>query len=114
MIIWIDAQLSPHLAAWITRELSIEAHSVRSLGLRDAEDGEIFAAARAASAVVLTKDRDFVALVERQGPPPQVIWVTCGNTSNRNLRRILSANMTVVSSLLERGETLVELGDARQ
>ena len=30
-------------------------------------------AARSASAVVMTKDSDFVSLLERFGPPPQVV-----------------------------------------
>jgi predicted nuclease of predicted toxin-antitoxin system len=37
----------------------------------------------------MTKDSDFVDLVERLGPPPQIIWLTCGNTSNLRLREIL-------------------------
>ena len=31
MIIWVDAQLSPALAPWLTSELGIEAYSVRYL-----------------------------------------------------------------------------------
>ncbi|MDP2365238.1 MAG: DUF5615 family PIN-like protein [Ignavibacteria bacterium] len=42
MIIWIDAQLSPFIADWISNELKFDAKSVRALGLRDANDEEIF------------------------------------------------------------------------
>ena len=43
----------------------VEASAIRDLGLRDATDRQIFQAARAEDgAVVLTKDSDFVALVE--------------------------------------------------
>ena len=43
MKIWVDAQLSPAIAAWINRIFDdIEAESVRSLGLRDATDPDIF------------------------------------------------------------------------
>ncbi len=43
MKIWIDAQLSPAIAAWINRTYEdIEAQSVRAVGLRDALDPEIF------------------------------------------------------------------------
>ena len=31
---------------------------------------------------MITKDRDFVELLGRLGPPPKIIWITCGNTSN--------------------------------
>ena len=64
---------------------------MRNLGLRDARDPEIFLAARTADAIVMTKDADFVDLLERFGPPPRVLWVTCGNTSNARLRDILRA-----------------------
>lgn len=81
MSIWIDAQLSPELARWITETFGLQAHAVRDLGLRDAQDSEIFQAARRAEAIVMTKDNDFAMLLERFGPPPQVLWITCGNTS---------------------------------
>jgi predicted nuclease of predicted toxin-antitoxin system len=33
MIIWLDAQLPPALAAWITATFTIPAQAVRDLGL---------------------------------------------------------------------------------
>jgi predicted nuclease of predicted toxin-antitoxin system len=83
---------------------------VRDLGLRDAEDALIFARAREAHAVVITKDRDFLDLLERHGPPPQVIWLTCGNTSNAYLRELLLGLWPRITELLEAGEPLVEVG----
>jgi predicted nuclease of predicted toxin-antitoxin system len=50
--IWIDAQLSPGLAAWMTGAFGVDARAVRELGLRDAEDAEIFRSARKAEAIV--------------------------------------------------------------
>ena len=85
MTIWVDAQLSPALVRWFQDALGVPAIAVRDLGLRDAADPAIFRAAREANAIVLTKDDDFVRLLERQGPPPQVVWLTCGNTSKRSL-----------------------------
>ena len=46
MKVWIDAQLSPKLAEWIESQFEIPAFSVKSLGLRDAEDSEIFLQAK--------------------------------------------------------------------
>lgn len=42
MIFWVDAQLPPRLAPWLTERFGVEASSMRFLGLRDAEDLEIF------------------------------------------------------------------------
>ena len=109
MILWIDAQLSPALALSLTSTFGISALALRDIGLRDATDREIFLAAREASATVVTKDGDFVRLLEDLGPPPQVIWITCGNTSNANLRQILTNMFPRALELLELKESLVEI-----
>ena len=109
MMIWIDAQLSPSLAGWITQTFGIEAHAVRDLGFRDAKDSLIFQAARGANAIVLTKDSDFSRLLDQHGAPPKILWLTCGNTSNQNVRRILAETLAAALQLLESGETIVEI-----
>ncbi|WP_430014087.1 DUF5615 family PIN-like protein [Microcystis ichthyoblabe FBCC-A1114] len=109
MTIWVDAHLSPAIATWISTTLEIETVALRDLGLRDAEDTEIFQVAKAQRAILMTKDSDFVDLVERLGSPPQIIWLTCGNTSNARLREILSETLPRALELLAAGETLVEI-----
>lgn len=110
MKIWIDAQLSPAIAQWITVNFPMQAVPLRDLGLRDATDHQIFIAAQRAGTVVMTKDRDFVELVTRYGAPPHVLWLTCGNTSNASLKQLLSATLPQAIDLLQAGEPLVELG----
>ena len=114
MTLWIDAQLSPDLAIWIAEHVQLEVRPVRDLGLRDAKDTEIFLAARAADAVVMTKDADFVDLLERFGPPPRVLWITCGNTSNARLRSVLRGALPAALTLLEHGGPLVEISDTNE
>ncbi len=109
MTIWLDAQLSPSVAAWITNTFGIEARAVRDLGLRDATDMEIFQAARSAEVVIMTKDKDFVDLQKRLGPPPQVLWLTCGNTSNARLREILGGQLGEAKMKVTSGESLIEI-----
>lgn len=109
MTIWIDAQLSPTIAKWIGVHFSITAVAVRDLGLRDAKDIEIFRAAGAADAVVLTKDADFPHLLSQHGPPPRVLWLTCGNTSNAGLQAILTRGLSEALALLAAGEALVQI-----
>jgi len=60
MKIWIDAQLPPTLANWLTETFGLEASALRDLALRDAQDLEIFEAARAENAVIMTKDSEFI------------------------------------------------------
>jgi predicted nuclease of predicted toxin-antitoxin system len=91
MKLWIDAQLSPAIAAWINRTFDdIEAETVRALGLRDATDPEIYEVEKKVDAVVMSKDDDFIRRIEQRGSPPKLIWITSGNTSNAKMREILS------------------------
>lgn len=108
-MIWIDAQMSPAIAAWITANFSVTCLAVRDVGLRDAEDREIFLEARKQSAVVMTKDSDFILLQNELGAPPQIIWITCGNTTNARLKEILTATLSEAFELLNAGEDLVEV-----
>lgn len=112
MTLWIDAHFSPASAAWITHHFPLQAAALRDLGLRDAEDEDIFLAARATQAVVMTKDADFLRLLDHHGPPPQILWITCGNTSNARLQEILTATLPEALALLAAGEHLVEISDA--
>jgi predicted nuclease of predicted toxin-antitoxin system len=109
MTIWIDAHLSPAIAPWISRTFGISAFALRDLGLRDAEDPEIFEAGKAQKIIFMTKDSDFVDLVERLGSPPQIIWLTFGNTSNAQLKEILTATLPRALEILATGESLVEI-----
>lgn len=112
MEIWIDAQLSPSIALWMSNTYSqVKAKSVRELGLRDAADQDIFMAAKQQEAVVMTKDVDFLNLLSIHGPPPQVIWITTGNTSNAKMREILQRHFNTIYELLTVGEPLVEISN---
>ena len=109
MTVWLDAHLSPRIARWLEGRFGVTASPLRDLGLRDASDEQIFAAARSEKAVMLTKDADFLGLVERLGTPPQVIWLTCGNTSEAALKELLEKYFPTARELIEKGEALVEI-----
>lgn len=91
MEVWLDEQLPPKLIRWLSETFAVETRHVWLLGLPLHTDKEIFDSAGRAGAVVMTKDRDLVDLVETFGPPPQIIWLTCGNTSNARLQTILES-----------------------
>lgn len=109
MEIWLDAHLAPALAARLSEDLGPKFRAVRDLGLREASDQEIFQRARANRAVLFTKDADFADLVRRLGPPPQVVWVTVGNTRSDALRELVVPAWPMLLAALRRGEALVEL-----
>jgi predicted nuclease of predicted toxin-antitoxin system len=68
-----------------------------------------FEKAKIESVVIMTKDVDLVDLVTQRGAPPQIIWLTCGNTSNAKLQEILSGALPKAIELLEAGEKIVEI-----
>ena len=110
MKLWIDAQLPPTLANWLSATFGLEAIALRELSLRDAKDIEIFEAARAQNAVIMTKDSDFIDLVCRLGTPPQILWLTCGNVTNRNLRQLLTSTLPDALEQLQQGEKIALVG----
>ena len=104
--------MSPQVASWITDNFGVEAHPLSELGMLGATDKRIFEEARQAGVVIVTKDSDFSKLVERMGPPPQILWVTFGNTSNAGLRELFRNALPSALNLLEHGEPLVEISDS--
>lgn len=110
MKFWVDAQLPPLLAAWLAAQFDVEAFSLRALGLRDAADAAIFLAAQQQGIVIISKDSDFVELVSRYGPPPQLIWVTCGNVTNRQLQIVFNKTFAESLEWLAAGQVIVEIG----
>lgn len=111
--VWIDAQLPPALAQWFDGTSDAEFVHTFDLGLIQAEDRVIFHAARAAGAVVMTKDTDFVELLGRHGPPPQIVLIELGNATNASLRAALVAEWPRIAGRLHAGEPLVRTGARR-
>ena len=112
MTIWIDAHLSPSIAAWINRSYpQIRARSISSLNLQHADDRTIFESAKKAESIIMSKDSDFLRLVDKYGPPPKIIWITCGNTSNAKMRQVLEKSLQKAIDMLQAGEPVVEIGD---
>ena len=110
MIIWIDAQLSPSLAAWINRSYpNIQAKSVRSLDLQRADDHAIFDAAKHAEAVIMSKDSDFLKLVDQFGRHLK----SSGSLVEipRTTEDVLEKSLEKAVELIRSGEPVVEIGD---
>ena len=110
MTFWLDAHLDPKLAAWIGATFKVMAKSLDEIGLRDAEDEAIFEAARRLGPVVIvTRDYDFVELVQRRGAPPQVLWLNMSNRRTIEMQIRLRATFEDALKLLESGDALVEI-----
>ncbi len=113
MRVWVDAQLPPLLARRLSAEFGIDAQHVQDVHLEGASDVVIFTAACAQQVVLLTKDADFVRLLEQRGAPPPVVWITLGNVTNDALWAAVCSAWPRIAALLDAGEPLVELGPPR-
>ena len=65
--------------------------------------------AKVENVIFVTKDDDFITLLERLGSPPKIIWLRVGNTSNQQMRRIFTTSFDRLVSLFEAGNDLVEI-----
>ncbi|MEP0982587.1 DUF5615 family PIN-like protein [Leptolyngbya sp. AS-A5] len=73
------------MALWITNTFGITAFALRDVGLRDAEDPEIFEVATAQSVVLMTKDSNFADLLDRLGFPYRFTVGQCSGTRRQAL-----------------------------
>lgn len=108
MIFLIDAQLPPALSHWLI-QLGHEAEHVDDLGLRDAEDFEIWDYAFRKEAIIVTKDEDFAERVARTTSGPVIVWLRIGNATNRALMLWLAPRWAEITELLDTGNRLIEV-----
>ena len=102
----IDAQLPPALCSWFVEQGHEASYVAQVLG-GQTPDGEIAHYAATNGLVLVTKDDDFVL---RHTPDTcRLIWVRCGNITNRALRDWLSVRWPALVDRLDEGDRLVEM-----
>jgi len=106
MRLLVDAQLSPALVGWL-RERGHEAEHVAEIGMLAASDTAIAAYAEANDAMLATKDEDFVVL--RLPDRFALLWLRCGNATNRALFAWLEPRWDEIDRLLSEGERFIEV-----
>ena len=83
---------------------------MRDLNLQAEVDTDLFEKAAKEKVIFISKGKDFAELVQRLGPPPHVIWLTCGNTSEQRLTEVFAEHLESAIEMIERGgEPLVEI-----
>jgi predicted nuclease of predicted toxin-antitoxin system len=101
----VDAQLPPALCRWL-RERGHEALHVFDIGMVAASDQAVAERAEADGAVLVTKDEDFLTL--RLPDRFVLLWLRCGNATNRVLIGWLEVRWERIEALLTTGERFVE------
>lgn len=109
--LWLEMQLCPKLASWIESNFSIKTISSYSLFINDEKDEVIFIKAKEkGNVIILSKDQDFIGILDRLKPPPKLIWLTMGNCPNKRMKVILEeALMQAIKQLLNKSTTFIEI-----
>lgn len=101
MKVLIDQNISFRIVPKIS-DLFPEVSHVKSLGLIDAKDFDIFMFARRENfQAIITQDEDFYAHLLEHGMPPKIIWIRTGNCSTPFLTEILHRNAETIFSFFK-------------
>lgn len=106
MRLLIDAQLPPSLREWFEERGVAAIHVFAELG-GQTPDHVIADYVEREAMTLLTKDDDF-----RLRFPPvrsRLIWLRCGNITNRGLRDWLDRRWAAIALRLDQGERVIEV-----
>lgn len=103
--IWLDGNISPIIAKWMSDYTGLSAKSAFMLSLQRETDLSIYYKAKSAGNVILiSKDSDFPEIINRLGSPPMLIYLRLGNRTNKELWDILKPSILNAVDLLVSGE----------
>ena len=102
----IDAQLPPALCRWLEARGHAAVHVTIALSNAAATDAEIADYAEASGAILVSKDEDFLTL--RLPDRFTLLWLRCGNATNRALSAWLEPRWPMIEQMLEAGERMIE------
>src|SRR6266436_8334078 len=88
MRLLFDQNLSPRLTRLLA-DIYAESVHVREVGLRDADDLEIWEYAKAHGYAIVSKDSDFQQRSLLHGAQPKSIWLRVGNCTVRRTEDLL-------------------------
>ena len=105
MKILVDQNISYRLIPHIKQAFP-DVHHVKTLGLIDARDTQIFQYARENNfAAILTLDEDFYNILLSRGTPPKVIWLRLKNASVPTQAQHIMDNVLLILHFLNDDKT---------
>jgi predicted nuclease of predicted toxin-antitoxin system len=102
----IDAQLPPGLCAWFAERGCTAEHVAEVLG-GQTPDSQVVHYAELHGPILVSKDDDFVTRFPDRSY--RLIWLRCGNITNRALAVWLDNRWAAILAKLEAGENLIEV-----
>ncbi|HEV2351053.1 MAG TPA: DUF5615 family PIN-like protein [Terriglobia bacterium] len=104
MKLLFDENVSTALSRILARDYPGSAH-VREVGLRGAEDGQIWDYCRAQGFAIVSKDADFRERSFVEGFPPKVIWLDVENAGTSMIADLLLRERHRVDAFEKQDET---------
>ncbi len=88
---WIDNNLPPKMAIWLTEDFKVSAKSFQELDFQTTEDVKIFkiASNKINTIIITTKNLDFVNLSNKISHLPKILYLNIENISNKKLKEII-------------------------
>ena len=105
MKLLLDQNLSFRFLDHLTAKFPGSTH-VRIAGLEQASDLKVWEHAKQNDLTVVTKDTDFYELALARGVPSKIVWLRCGNVSNRYLLANLLKEADMIKGFIEEPESI--------
>ncbi len=100
MKLLFDQNISYRIIDLISKDFP-ESNHVAKLGLHNKTDFEIWNFAKDNSYTIVTFDSDFNDFSTLFGSPPKVIWLRLGNSSTKNVSKVLLKKSGVIKSFVK-------------
>lgn len=104
MKILLDQNISYRTVSLLT-DTFVNINHVKSLGLTDATDQEIWDYSLLNGYTIVTFDSDFIDLATLRGTPPKIIWLRFGNSSNLKIANKLILNAAIIKGFIENNDS---------
>ena len=104
----VDSQLPPALARFLSSR-GVDCIHVLDVDLASASDRTIWKYALLMNLIIISKDEDFLHMVNTSASEGRFVWIRVGNCSKRKLLADVESVWPKIEARLQAGERIVEL-----
>lgn len=109
----IDTQLPPKLSKYLFSKNFDSKHTTQYPKAEFLQDSEIIKIAKDEERIIITKDLDFEEYFFLNGPPPKIIRLNIGNSTNNTLLKIFENNLSKIIILLDEHNLIIINADLK-
>jgi len=98
-MILIDNNISYKLKFFF-EEMGVKSEHVENCNLEKSTDETVWRYAKKMNYSILSKDSDFISIYNKNGHPPKIIILTCGNKSTEQIIELLKDSWQKIAELI--------------